>query len=203
MSIGLHLFDKVACRWSVLPAQLAHQSSFSQHCRGIGQVVPQSAAQLPVTCSDNSWGRQGHLHAKPGAAARKHLTQVHQQSACVSALAGDVIYTNSSIQPPDSVLPNLQCFWEAFPSGSGPADRTTYMFTYIDAQPTRPSLLTMMEEYWKRMPVYQVPRPSSTSDLMPWSSLLICVAVFVQHHSLAATKASRCQVSCSASLPDV
>lgn len=80
-----------------------------------------------------------------------------QQAASVWALAGDVIYTNNAIQPADSVLPNLQCFWEAFPSGSGPTDRTTYMFTYIDAQPTRPSLLTMMEEYWKRMPAYQVP----------------------------------------------
>lgn len=54
------------------------------------------------------------------------------------------------------MLPDLQCFWEAFPSGSGATDRTTYMFTYVDAQPTRPSLLTMMEEYWKLMPKYQV-----------------------------------------------
>ena len=70
--------------------------------------------------------------------------------------SGDVIYTNDDIQPPNSVLPDLQCFWEAFPSGSGATDRTTYMFTYIDAQPHRPSLVTMMEEYWQRMPKYQV-----------------------------------------------
>ena len=100
-----------------------------------------------------------------------------------------MIYTNSSIQPPESVLPNLQCFWEAFPSGSGPADRTTYMFTYIDAQPTRPSLLTMMEEYWKQMPVYQVRTLASaiTPHLLlrnPWwllrlSQTHVCQMCFV------------------------
>lgn len=32
---------------------------------------------------------------------------------------------------------DLQYFWEAFPAGSGPGDRTTYMFTYVDADPSR------------------------------------------------------------------
>ena len=67
-----------------------------------------------------------------------------------------MICTTTDIQPHDSALPDLQCFWEAFPSGSGPSDRTTYMFTYVDAQPQRPSLQAMMEEYWKLMPSYQV-----------------------------------------------
>lgn len=38
---------------------------------------------------------------------------------------------------PDARIPNVQYFWEAFPSGSGPSDRTTYLFTYIDAYPGR------------------------------------------------------------------
>lgn len=134
-------------------------------CRAV--VLPQMfCTLLPMTCYHSLCGRHGHLHKKLHAANKKRLLGHHQQPSSVCALAGDVIYTNSSIQPPDSVLPNLQCFWEAFPSGSGPADRTTYMFTYIDAQPTRPSLLTMMEEYWKQMPAYQVPSPSSTSAIM-------------------------------------
>ncbi|GJP54272.1 hypothetical protein CLOM_g13381 [Closterium sp. NIES-68] len=49
----------------------------------------------------------------------------------------------------------LQLFWEAFPSGSGPSDRTTYMFSYMDAQPERPSLEAMLELYWRLMPQYQ------------------------------------------------
>lgn len=51
--------------------------------------------------------------------------------------AGDVIYTHTPIQPPDAPVPDAQYFWEAFPAGSGPGDRTTYMFTYIDADPCR------------------------------------------------------------------
>lgn len=37
----------------------------------------------------------------------------------------------------NAAVPNVQYFWEAFPSGSGPTDRTTYLFTYIDADPSR------------------------------------------------------------------
>lgn len=51
--------------------------------------------------------------------------------------AGDVIYTNMPTRGPDAPVPNVQYFWEAFPSGSGQTDRTTYMFTYIDADPSR------------------------------------------------------------------
>jgi hypothetical protein len=32
---------------------------------------------------------------------------------------------------------------------------STYMFTYSDAQPFRPSLVDMFEEYWRRLPQYQ------------------------------------------------
>ena len=53
------------------------------------------------------------------------------------ACTGDVIYTNMPTQGPDAPIPNVQYFWEAFPSGSGSTDRTTYLFTYIDADPSR------------------------------------------------------------------
>lgn len=45
---------------------------------------------------------------------------------------------------------------QAFPAGSGPVDRTTYMFTYIDPQPGSPKLEELLEEYWDLMPNYQV-----------------------------------------------
>ncbi|KAK3257070.1 hypothetical protein CYMTET_33830, partial [Cymbomonas tetramitiformis] len=62
---------------------------------------------------------------------------------------GDVIYTNTDISD------YRQTFWEAFPAGSGPTDRTTYMFTYLDAHPDRPSLTRLLDEYWDAMPQYQ------------------------------------------------
>jgi len=66
---------------------------------------------------------------------------------------GDLIYTNTPItQKSES---DLQYFWEAFPSGSGPTDRTTYLFTYMDAKPQRPSIMEIMDDYWKMLPGYQ------------------------------------------------
>jgi hypothetical protein len=57
---------------------------------------------------------------------------VQRLSSSTSA-AGDLIYTNSpsivdSGSTPQAAVGSCQYFWEAFPSGSGPTDRTTYLF---------------------------------------------------------------------------
>jgi lycopene cyclase CruP len=59
---------------------------------------------------------------------------------------GDLIVSFTPIQN------QCQYFWEAFPARDG---RTTYMFTYIDAHPDRPSLEFFMEEYLRLLPDYQ------------------------------------------------
>lgn len=45
-----------------------------------------------------------------------------------------------------------QYFWEAFPARDG---RTTYLFTYVDTHPKRPSLEELFEVYWQLLPDYQ------------------------------------------------
>jgi lycopene cyclase CruP len=45
-----------------------------------------------------------------------------------------------------------QYFWEAFPAREG---RTTYLFTYLDAQPDRISIETLFDEYFRLLPEYQ------------------------------------------------
>jgi lycopene cyclase CruP len=45
-----------------------------------------------------------------------------------------------------------QYFWEAFPAHDG---RTTYLFTYLDAHPSRPSLEALFEDYFRLLPAYQ------------------------------------------------
>ena len=45
-----------------------------------------------------------------------------------------------------------QYFWEAFPARDG---RTTYLFTYLDAHPSRPSLEQLFDEYFRLLPQYQ------------------------------------------------
>lgn len=67
----------------------------------------------------------------------------------------DLIYTNTPIIRTKLSSVPVQYFWEAFPAGSGPADRTSYMFTYMDAQPARPDILDIMEDYWELLPRYQ------------------------------------------------
>lgn len=85
---------------------------------------------------------------------------------------GDIIYTNSEIQDKgDQGM--LQYFWEAFPvnigrNGNRPGSsdvKTTYMFTYLDANEKRPDLLTMMEDYWDMLPIYQPSIQDPEKDL--------------------------------------
>lgn len=85
---------------------------------------------------------------------------------------GDIIYTNSEIQD-KAKEGKLQYFWEAFPVNigrdgkeSGTSDvKTTYMFTYIDADKSRPDLLTLMEDYWDLLPKYQPSIKDPEKDL--------------------------------------
>jgi len=85
---------------------------------------------------------------------------------------GDLIYTNSPIQDKGD-NGQLQYFWETFPvnigrNGNEPGSsdvKTTYMFTYLDADERRPDLLTMMEDYWNLLPIYQPSITDPEEDL--------------------------------------
>lgn len=59
---------------------------------------------------------------------------------------GDLIVSFTPVQQ------QCQYFWEAFPARDG---RTTYLFTYLDAHPDRPSLEHLFEDYLRLMPPYQ------------------------------------------------
>ena len=69
----------------------------------------------------------------------------------------DLIYTDTPITSNMGATKDtsLQYFWEAFPTGSGPTDRTTYLFTYMDAKEGRPSVGDIYDDYWKLLPRYQ------------------------------------------------
>ncbi len=60
--------------------------------------------------------------------------------------SGDLIYTFAPMQN------QCQYFWEAFPARDG---RTTYMFTYVDADPQRPSFSELLADYLSLLPQYQ------------------------------------------------
>ncbi|KAK9050448.1 hypothetical protein SSX86_030582, partial [Deinandra increscens subsp. villosa] len=65
----------------------------------------------------------------------------------------DVIFSSAEVKQVGNS--EAQYFWEAFPAGSGPLDRTTYMFTYVEPQPSSPKLEELLEDYWDLMPKYQ------------------------------------------------
>ncbi|MEL6469139.1 MAG: FAD-binding oxidoreductase [Cyanobacteria bacterium J06623_4] len=59
---------------------------------------------------------------------------------------GDLIVSFTPIKK------QCQYFWEAFPARDG---RTTYLFTYLDAHPSRLSLTELFEDYLALLPGYQ------------------------------------------------
>lgn len=87
-------------------------------------------------------------------------------------MLGDLIYTNQVIADKGE-NGKQQYFWEAFPVGigrngktPGSSDvKTTYMFTYLDADPSRPSLESIMEDYWSLLPIYQPSIENPEEDL--------------------------------------
>eukprot|EP00188_Purpureofilum_apyrenoidigerum_P002729 Plantae.Rhodophyta-Purpureofilum_apyrenoidigerum.ctg27932.p1 GENE.Plantae.Rhodophyta-Purpureofilum_apyrenoidigerum.ctg27932~~Plantae.Rhodophyta-Purpureofilum_apyrenoidigerum.ctg27932.p1 ORF type:complete len:529 (-),score=86.04 Plantae.Rhodophyta-Purpureofilum_apyrenoidigerum.ctg27932:107-1693(-) len=65
---------------------------------------------------------------------------------------GDLLYSFTPIED------KLQYFWEAFPSDSKDSTsplRTTYMFSYLDADMRRPSLPEFYDSYLEWLPKYQ------------------------------------------------
>ncbi|XP_075479804.1 uncharacterized protein LOC142520631 isoform X2 [Primulina tabacum] len=65
----------------------------------------------------------------------------------------DVIFSSASVNTVGQS--EVHYFWEAFPAGSGPLERTTYMFTYLFPEPGCPKLEELLEDYWELMPKYQ------------------------------------------------
>ncbi|KAK9806132.1 hypothetical protein WJX72_002795 [[Myrmecia] bisecta] len=60
---------------------------------------------------------------------------------------GDLLYTMTD------AAEDMQLFWEAFPAAGG--GRTTYMFTYADADQRRLSLEQLLDRYFELLPQYQ------------------------------------------------
>jgi flavin-dependent dehydrogenase len=67
----------------------------------------------------------------------------------------DLIYCCDPIVQAREADSKLQYYWEAFPSGSGTSDRTTYLFTYMDVSEERPTVANILDDYWKLLPRYQ------------------------------------------------
>jgi hypothetical protein len=76
-----------------------------------------------------------NTHSQPPAAKHGKNHNLGGVGGSSSNSSSDSGSSSSSLGGIEAVH-NTQYFWEAFPAGSGPGDRTTYMFTYLDAQVT-------------------------------------------------------------------
>jgi hypothetical protein len=74
------------------------------------------------TCSTKRWTGQTSTLAP---------AVVPSLTACFNCRSGDLLYTFTDAED------DMQLFWEAFPAAGG--GRTTYMFTYADADAKRPT----------------------------------------------------------------
>eukprot|EP00904_Undaria_pinnatifida_P002243 jgi/Undpi1/12019/HiC_scaffold_4.g01718.m1 len=120
-----------------------------------GDVGGEVTSRLVLDCMGNAspmvrqirWGKKPEgVCLVVGSCARGYNPDTNK--------SGDIIYANTPIISKESGV-GVQYFWEAFPAGSGPGDRTTYMFAYMDADPRRMSLESMMDDYWELLPTYQ------------------------------------------------
>ncbi|MEM9567420.1 MAG: FAD-binding oxidoreductase [Cyanobacteria bacterium P01_E01_bin.34] len=115
------------------------------------------------------WGGDRRLTAKLLLDAMGHFSPIARQARqgqapdaiCVVVGTCAQGYTDNetgdllvSFTPTEGTPTAGQCqyFWEAFPARDG---RTTYMFSYLDAHPQRPSLEEFFEDYLRLLPKYQ------------------------------------------------
>jgi len=137
----------------------------------IGESAKPITAKLVLDCMGNASpiSRQQRYGKKPDGVCAVVGTCAGGYDP-KSNTQGDIIYTNTEIQDKGN-NGQLQYFWEAFPVGIGrngitESDiKTTYMFTYMDADSKRPPLSTIMDDYWDLLPIYQPSISDPETDL--------------------------------------
>lgn len=175
------LIERVGKRFQDLGGNLREKTPLKGVCtsESLGAAIDLGSEEEPVTtslvldCMGNASpiSRQQRYGMKPDGicAVVGSCASGYEKE---SNLIGDIIYTNTPIQDKGE-NGQLQYFWEAFPVGigrngnePGTSDtKTTYMFTYMDAHEKRPSLVTLMEDYWKLLPEYQPSISNPETDL--------------------------------------
>jgi flavin-dependent dehydrogenase len=175
------LLERVAARFKAIGGVIREQTRLQGVCVSelVGSAIDLGEDLEPITARLvlDSMG-----NASPISAQQRYGMKPDGVCAVVGSCAGgydkktntmgDIIYTNNNIVD-KSKNGHLQYFWEAFPVGigrngnePGTSDvKTTYMFTYMDADESRPSLEDMMEDYWKTLPAYQPSITNPETDL--------------------------------------
>jgi lycopene cyclase CruP len=154
LNIGVapvYLLDRLKHRFLAAGGQLFEQISFDQaivHPNGINVKTTDGPTFSGRLLLDN----MGHF--SPIVAQARQGQKPDAICLVVGSCAqgypanetGDLFASFTPVQD------QCQHFWEAFPAQDG---RTTYLFTYLDAEPERPSLEDLFEVYFSQLPQYQ------------------------------------------------
>lgn len=143
------LLDTLKARFLEAGGHLQEQTAFSHVVVHPDGVAIQTDTTLTARLMLDVMG-----HFSPAAAqARQGQTPAGVclvVGTCAEGLpareTGDLLVSFTPIED------RCQYFWEAFPARDG---RTTYMFTYADLHPQRPSLEHVFHHYLERLPEYQ------------------------------------------------
>jgi len=172
------LIDRVAQRFKTWGGTILEQSpimgvaisDYTGAAIDLGEGREPVTANLVLDCigSSSPMARQERYGKKPdgilavvGSCASGFNKNTNKQ--------GDLMHTNPKIEDKGKHGKH-QYFWEAFPvSGQkkeGQSDvKTTYLYTYMDADKSRPSMETLMNDYWKMLSEYQPEIKNPVTDL--------------------------------------
>lgn len=149
------LLETLKTRFLALGGQLREKTGFKQaivHPDGVTVEINNELSQsspikarllLDVMGHFSAIARQARQGSQPDGVCMV-------VGSCASGIPqqefGDLLVSFTPIQK------QCQYFWEAFPARDG---RTTYMFTYVDADPSRPSFSELFADYLYWLPKYQ------------------------------------------------
>jgi len=153
LNIGVdpvYLLDTLKQKFLAAGGQLFEQTPFTAvtlHANGASVQAGSQTFQTRLLLDG-----MGHFSpiVQQGRAGRKPDAVCLVVGSCATGFpentTGDLMVSFTPIQN------QCQYFWEAFPARAG---RTTYLFTYLDAHPDRPSLEQLTAEYFRLLPQYQ------------------------------------------------
>ncbi|MBI1243186.1 MAG: FAD-binding oxidoreductase [Nostoc sp. RI_552] len=150
LNIGVdpvYLLDRLKTRFTAIGGTLLENTPFTEaivHPEGI-IVNNQYKTRLLIDAMGHfsPISRQARQGKKPDALC---LVVGSCAQGFPTNTSGDLLFSFTSLEN------QCQYFWEAFPARDG---RTTYLFTYMDAEPGRLSLQALFEEYLRLLPEYQ------------------------------------------------
>ncbi|NJR40821.1 MAG: FAD-binding oxidoreductase [Leptolyngbyaceae cyanobacterium CSU_1_4] len=156
----IFLLETLKSKFLAAGGQLFEQVAFKEaivHPNGVAIAVTQIDDSAPLYPS-NSYRSRLMLDAMGHFSPVSRQARQGQQPDAICLVVGSCAQGFPQNETGDlfaSFTPiqnQCQYFWEAFPACDG---RTTYLFTYLDADPQRPSLEALFEDYLQLLPEYQ------------------------------------------------